>query len=87
MSDLERQAEKVPTKAAPVVADSGLAMRAVMRDAGKYPLEPPGRQLYQQLPLIAASVERVMVAHPSALLKRLSRMLAVLPLFHRAFEP
>jgi hypothetical protein len=87
MSDLERQAEKVPTKAAPVVADSCLAMRAVMRDDGKYPLEPPGRQLYQKLQLIAASVERVMVAHPSALLKRLSRMLAVLPLFHRAFEP
>ena len=84
--DLERQAEKVPTKEAQVVADYCLAIRTVMRDDGKYPLEPPGLQLYQKLQLIAASVERVMVAHPSALLKRLSRMLAVLHLFQREFE-
>jgi hypothetical protein len=83
--DLERQAEKVPTKEAQVVADYCLAIRPVMRDDGKYPLEPPGLQLYQKLQLIAASVERVMVAHPSALLKRLSRMLAVLHLFPREF--
>jgi hypothetical protein len=43
-------------------------------------------QLYQQLQLIAASVERVMAAHPSALLKRLSRMLAVLTMFQKEFE-
>jgi hypothetical protein len=84
--DLARQAEKVPTQEAQVVADDGLAIRPVMRDDGKSPLEPPGLQLYQKLPLMAASVERVMVAHPSALLQRLSRMLAVLPLFQRAFE-
>jgi hypothetical protein len=43
-------------------------------------------QLYQKLQLIAASVERVMAAHPSALLKRLSRMLAVLNMFQKEFE-
>jgi hypothetical protein len=84
--DLARPADKVPTTAAQVVADYGLAMRTVMRDEGKSPREPPGLQLYQQLPLMAASGERVMVAHPSAVLKRLSRMLAVLPLCQREFE-
>jgi hypothetical protein len=57
-----------------------------MRDDGKYPLEPPGVQLYQKLPLIAASVERVKAAHPSALLKKLSRMLSVLNLFQKEYE-
>ena len=57
-----------------------------MRDDGKYPLDPPGVKLYQKLQLIAASVERVMVVHPSALLKKLSRMLAVLNLFQQEFE-
>ena len=57
-----------------------------MRDDGKYPLGPPGVQLYQKLQLIAASVERVKAAHPSALLKRLSRMLSVLNLFQKEYE-
>jgi hypothetical protein len=43
-------------------------------------------QLYRQLQLIAASVERVMVAPSSALMKKLSRMLAVLNLFQKEFE-
>jgi hypothetical protein len=84
--DLERQAEKSLTKEAQVVADYCLAIRTVMRDDGKYPLDPPGVKLYQQLQLIAASVERVMVVHPSALLKKLSRMLTVLNLFQQKFE-
>ena len=84
--DLERQAAQSSTKEAQVVADYCLAIRTVMRDDGKYPLEPPGVQLYQKLQLIAASVERVMVVHPSALLKKLSRMLAVLNLFQKEFE-
>ena len=40
--DLERQAEKVRTKETPLVADDCLAIRTVMRDDGKYPLDPPG---------------------------------------------
>jgi hypothetical protein len=39
--DLERQAEQLRSKEAQVVADYCLAMRTVMRDDGKYPLEPP----------------------------------------------
>jgi len=83
--DLERHAENSPSQAAQVVADSCRAMRTVMRDDGKYPLEPPGVQLYQQLPLMTASGERGMAAPPSALLKRRSRLLCVVHVFHKAF--
>jgi hypothetical protein len=85
--DLARHAEKALTKDAPVVTDSCVAIRTVMRDEGQYPRDPPGVKLSQQLPLMAASVERVMVVHPSALLKKLSRMRDVLHLFQPAFEP
>lgn len=84
--DLERQAESSPSKAAQVVADYCLAIRPGMRDDGQYPLEPPGVQLYQQWPLIAASVERVRAAHPAALLKRRSRMLAGWNVLQKACE-
>jgi hypothetical protein len=69
-----------------MVADYCLAIRTVMRDDGRYPLEPPGLQLYQKLQMIAASVERVMVVRPSALLRKLSRMLSVLNQFQKEFE-
>jgi hypothetical protein len=84
--DIERQAEQSANKEAQVVADYCIAVRTVMRDDGRYPLEPPGVKLYRQWQLIAASVERVMAAHPSALLKRLWRMLAVLSAFQQEFE-
>jgi hypothetical protein len=84
---IARQAVQSSTQAANMVADYCLAIRTVMRDEGKYPLEPPGVQLYQKLPLMAASVERVRVAHPSNLLNKLARMLAVLNLCQKAFEP
>jgi hypothetical protein len=85
--EIERQAEAAPSQEAQLVADDCLAVRTVMRDDGKSPLEPPGLKLSQKLPLMMASVERVMGAHPSALLKKLSRMLAVLHLFPQEFEP
>ena len=84
--DLERQAENSPSQAAPVVADYGLAMRTVMRDDGQSPLEPPGVQLYQKLQRMAASGERVVAAHPSALLKRRARMRSVLHVFQKEFD-
>lgn len=83
---IEQQAEQASTKEAQMVADYCLAVRTVMRDDGKYPLEPPGLQLYQKLQLIAASVERVMAVRPSALLRKLSRMLSVLHQFQKEFE-
>jgi hypothetical protein len=86
LRDLERQAENSPSQEAQVVADDGLALRTVMRDEGTYPLEPPGVQLDQQWQRMAASVERVMAAHPAALLKRLSRMRAVWHVCHKEVE-
>jgi hypothetical protein len=83
---IERQAEQAPSKEAQLVADYCLAVRTVMRDDGRYPLESPGLKLYRQLQLIAASVERVMTVHPSSMLKRLWRMLAVLHAFQQEFE-
>ena len=58
-----------------------------MRDDGQYPLEPPGVQLYEKLPLIAASVERLKAIHPSALLTKLSRRLSILNVFQKEFTP
>ena len=87
MRELERQAAKVPTQEAPVVADEGLASRPVRRDEGHSPLEPPGLPRDQQWPRLAAAGERVRVAPPSAVLTRRSRRLAVVPLCHRACAP
>ena len=84
--DIERQRGQSPTKEAQIVADYSLAIRTVMRDDGKYPLDPPEVRLHQKLQLMAASVERVKAAHPSALLKRLSRMLSVLNLCQKGYE-
>lgn len=87
MRDRERQAANVPTHAAPGVADEGLALRTVMRDAGKAPLEPPGRPRDQQWPRMAAAGARVRSAPPSAVLTRRSRLRAVWPLGQRACAP
>jgi hypothetical protein len=83
--DIERQAEQSLTKEAQVVVDYGLAIRTVMRDDGKYPLDPPGVKLYEKLQLIAASVERLKAIHPAALLTKLSRMLSILNVFQKEF--
>jgi hypothetical protein len=82
---LARHAENSPRTAAQGVADDGLASRTVRRDAGKYPLEPPGVPLDQKLPRMAASVERGMAAHPAALLKRRARLRSVWHVFQKAF--
>ena len=83
---IERQAAPSPRQDAPMVADSCVAIRTVMRDDGTSPRDPPGVQRYQQVPRMAASVERVMVVHPSALLKHLSRMLSVWNGCQQAYE-
>ena len=85
-SDIARHAEPSPTKEAQLAADDRRAMRTVMRDEGKSPRDPPGVQLYQQLPLMAASGQRVKAAPPSALLNRLSRLLCVWKLCPKADE-
>jgi hypothetical protein len=83
---IERHAEQAPRQEAEVVADDGRAVRTVMRDDGQYPLEPPGVQRYQPLQMIAAPGERVMAVQPSALLKKLSRLLSVVNRGQQEFE-
>ena len=46
--DIARHAVHASTKDAPMVADSGLAMRPLMRADGNYPREPPGVPRYQR---------------------------------------
>ncbi len=84
--DVERKAEASGGLEAQVVADYCLAIRTVMSDDGKYPLEPPGVKLYEKLRLISDSIGRVNSIHPSALLQRLLRMLTVLSLFQKEYQ-
>ena len=84
---MERQAENAASPEAQIVADYCLAIRTVMGDDGKYPLEPPGMHLYQTLQVIATSLQRSRSFRPSALLQRLVRMLAVLTLLQKEYEP
>jgi hypothetical protein len=84
---IERHAATAPRQDAPRVADEGLAMRTVRRDEGQSPLEPPGVERDQPWPLLAASVERVMVGPPSARRHTLARRRAVLNVCHQADAP
>lgn len=52
-----------------------LALREVLRDDGKYPLEPAGIKLYDKLRQIDASLERALKARASAKLQRLRTLL------------
>jgi hypothetical protein len=85
--DIARHAGHSSTTDAHLVADECLAIRPVLRDEGTYPLEPPGVPRYQQVPLMAASVERVRGAPPSTFLNQLARRLAVVHRCHKACEP
>lgn len=62
------------------------AIRVVMRQEGKYPLDPAGITLYTKLTKIEASIERVQARTPSKLLARLLRILAVLTTFEESFR-
>jgi hypothetical protein len=84
--DVERKAEESASPQSQVVADYCLAIRTVMVDDGKYPLEPPGVKLYEKLQLIASSIERANSFQASPLLQRLLRMLTVLSLFEKEYQ-
>jgi len=61
-----------------VVRDYSVAMRQVMLQGGKYPLDPPGLKLFEHLQAIDASLERDLEKHPSELLERLRQRLSFL---------
>jgi hypothetical protein len=87
MKDVEDSAVSMGDVAeARVAADYCQAIRVVMRNDGKYPLDPAGLELYTKLGKIASSLERAVAARESKLLSRLLRILTVLGAFVSTFE-
>jgi hypothetical protein len=84
---IEDSAQRMgPTPEARVAMDYCQAIRVVMRNDGKYPLDPAGLELYTKLEKIAASLERAIEARGSKLLERVLRILTVLGSFTDEFE-
>lgn len=88
---VERQAEKLsetPDEASrsEVVKDYCLALRTVMNDDGKYPLDPPGVQLYERLASVRESLSHCQQTRSSQLLARLITLLTVLDGWRETFE-
>ena len=78
LRQVEIKVAKETSVAGQVVRDYCLTLRTVMREEGKYPLDPAGISLYDKLAAIAASLRRALEQHPSAKLQRLLTLLGVL---------
>jgi hypothetical protein len=61
-----------------VVRGYCLAIRQVMRDDGKYPLEPAGIALYDKLNQIGTSLEKAISQRASAKLQRLLQIISII---------
>jgi hypothetical protein len=89
---IERRAEQKRTEGkitkgeAEVVQDYCLALRTCLNQDGRYPLDPPGVQLYEHLHQVAVSVDRCLHHHPSSELKSLKKILSILPTFERGYQ-
>jgi hypothetical protein len=73
--ELERQVAHKQDDEAQVVRGYCIALREVLRDDGKYPLEPAGITLYDKLTQIDASLQRAITRRTSAKLQRLRTLL------------
>ena len=73
--DVERQVSHKQDDEARITRGYCLALREVLRDDGKYPLEPAGIKLYDKLKQIDASLERALKQRASAKLQRLRTLL------------
>jgi hypothetical protein len=73
--EVERQVASKESDEAQITRGYCLAVREVMRDDGKYPLEPAGITLYDKLDQIGASLERAISKRAS---QRLCRLLLIL---------
>ena len=71
---------------AEIVSDYSLAIRQVMLQTGKYPLDPPGLKLFEHFEAIDASLKRALEEHPSMLLDRLRYRLSFLPEYQSRYE-
>jgi hypothetical protein len=69
-----------------VIRDYSVAVRQVMLQGGKYPLDPPGLKLFEHLQAIDASLERALEQHPCELLRRLHQRLSFLPEYQSRYE-
>src|SRR5262249_23542407 len=76
--DLERQVANKRDDEARAVKGYCVAIREVMRDEGKYPLEPAGIMLYDKLNQIRISLEKAVAERASIKLQRISTILSVL---------
>jgi hypothetical protein len=76
LRDVERQVAAREDVEADITRRYCLALREVLRDDGKYPLEPPGLQLYDKLQQIDASLARAIARRASTRLQRLRTLLA-----------
>ena len=85
LTAIEESVKKMePSVEKTVAGDYCLAIRTVMRQDGKYPLEPGGLQLYKHLFEITASIERALTVGASRPLERLARMLVTVKDFSQA---
>jgi hypothetical protein len=75
MRQIERQVAHKQDDEAQVVRGYCIALREVLRDDGKYPLEPAGITLYDKLEQIDASLERAISSRASTKLQRLRTLL------------
>lgn len=83
--DVERQVAQQPSDEARVVRGYCLAIREVMREDGKYPLEPAGLTLYDKLRQIRTSLEKALSQRASAKLHRLLVILKVISTLTRTY--
>lgn len=73
--DVERQVAHKQDDEARITRGYCIALREVLRDDGKYPLEPAGIALYDKLTQIEASLGRAIGQRPSVKLQRLRTIL------------
>ncbi len=73
--EVERQVARRSDDEAQITRGYCLALRKVLREDGKYPLEPAGIKLYDKLMQIDASLERPLKQRASAKLQRLRALL------------
>lgn len=76
LREVERQVAARDDAEAVITRRYCVALREVLRDDGKYPLEPPGLKLYDKLQQIDASLARALTQRTSAKLQRLRTLLA-----------
>lgn len=78
MRQVERQVAHKQDDEARIVRGYCIALREVLKENGKYPLEPAGITLYDKLAQIDASLERAISRRASEKLQRLRKLLQFL---------